>query len=109
MMQQQHQALFERIYQDPSDAYMRLLNKDVFPWFIAYLYEKDGRFAPTVSDGKGDGGVDIELRTTLGNGTFLLGIAQCKYHLVDKVGPRPIGETCPGHRYGPAIQSHELA
>jgi hypothetical protein len=86
--------LFDRIFAAPTDENLGKLNANTFPYFIAYLFEKDGRYYPVVTEvhgGGGDGNVDIELRAVVGLPPALLSVVQCKYHRIP-IGPRMIRE-----------------
>ncbi len=89
---QEERALFQRVFESPSDAYIQYLSPTEFPRFIYYLYERDGLYQPIYVDGPSDGGVDRELRSRNGANPDLQGVVQCKRYLKRKVKPADIAE-----------------
>lgn len=81
----EERELFKRVFDSPSEAYVRFLTPSEFAHFIYYLYERDGLYQPIFVDGPGDGGVDIELRSRDGANPTLAGVVQCKRHMNRKV------------------------
>jgi AAA domain/Restriction endonuclease len=73
------------VFDAPSVAYIETLAPDEFAKFIYYLYKRDGLYRPVYVDGKGDGGVDIELRSLDGALPLLQGVVQCKRYPDHKV------------------------
>jgi cellulose biosynthesis protein BcsQ len=86
------EALFDELIENPrSERAFARINQQNFSYFIAYLFRREGKFSPTVTEGKGDGGVDIELSSIIGTPPQLLAIAQCKFWNI-LVGPSVIRE-----------------
>ena len=86
----EEQERYRSVFDSPSDAYIQYLNPTEFAHFIYYLYERDHIYRPVYVDGPGDGGVDLELRSSDGAHPELMGVVQCKRHLNKKVKPTDI-------------------
>lgn len=78
-------ARFDVIFNAPSEANLRGLNPVDFTRFIYYLFQREGMYDPLYTDGPGDGGIDLQLRSFIGNPPQLLGVAQCRRYIFDRV------------------------
>ncbi len=85
MISQEQRNQFEVIFNAPSEANLRSLNPVDFTRFIYYLFQREGMYDPIITDGPGDGGIDLKLRSFIGNPPILLGVAQCRRYLFDLV------------------------
>lgn len=88
----EQRTMFETIFHAPTIQNIRRIAIPDFKWFVAYLFEREGKFDPLVIDGPGDGDVDIQLRLPFGNPPIIVGLVQCKRYLNDPVREPAIRE-----------------
>ena len=90
MLDNETVRMFERIYSQPNLDAVRDLSAGNIVAFIAYLFEREGKYYPVITAGARDGGIDIELRQGDIAHYDLVGAVNCMRFENKDIGPRQV-------------------